>query len=373
MPVVGHGARRDRLEPLSARRRASFSSARPIKTPTSTTGTSSRTSSVTISSISFSRSDSIGGPHALTDQLDIRVAFGEAWGSAFAAMVTGQSVYVDAHSAGQAQSVQLRSRATAEPRESESRLVQRGIAAVAAVRSLRQRPRRAAGRASRVDDLALGFAPIWAAFTNEQRTTRALTSVFPFVNALKVARPADRIADRQLDDVAADRGRSRDDYGTGQTNFGLPTQRTPAEVAADFHTVYDSLVVGATLPNVCSLDDYTSSLTGAENKLASRRFVRFTVANPGVHDDHGARARAAECAGGSRPACCISAAVRPSSRRSAAELHGRHAGELRRDVLADTASRRLRSRGLRMDQHQPHRRPDYPPIGRTCFDVTVTR
>ena len=70
-----------------------------------------------------------------------------------------------------------------------------------------------------------------------------------------------------------------DDYGTGQTNFGMPTQRTPLEVAADFHSVYDSLAVGGTLPNVCSLDDYTSSLTGAENKLASRRFVRFTVAN----------------------------------------------------------------------------------------------
>ena len=64
----------------------------------------------------FSRSDSIGGPHALTDQLDIRVAFGEAWGSAFAAMATGQEVYVDTHSAGQEQCVQLRSRAEADSR-----------------------------------------------------------------------------------------------------------------------------------------------------------------------------------------------------------------------------------------------------------------
>ena len=63
----------------------------------------------------FSRSDSIGGPHALTDQLDIRIAFGEAWGSAFAAMATGESVYVDSRGNGQAQRVQLRSRADAEP------------------------------------------------------------------------------------------------------------------------------------------------------------------------------------------------------------------------------------------------------------------
>ena len=74
-----------------------------------------------------------------------------------------------------------------------------------------------------------------------------------------------------------------DDYGTGQTNFGIPTQRTAIEVAADFNTVYDAVTVGGTLQNVCSLDDYESSVTGGENKLASRRFVRFTVTNPGVH------------------------------------------------------------------------------------------
>ena len=184
---------------------------------------------------SFSRSDSFGGPHALTDQLDIRVAFGEAWGSAFAAMVTGAGG-LRRHAQRRARrerSASISSRARAAM-QSESRLVQRGIAAVAVVRSLRQRPRRAAAATFAVDDLALGFAPIWAAFTTEQRTTRALTSVFPFVNALKVARPADQSHDRQLDDVAAHRGRSRDDYGTGQTNFGLPTQRTPARGRGGF-------------------------------------------------------------------------------------------------------------------------------------------
>ena len=98
-----------------------------------------------------------------------------------------------------------------------------------------------------VDDLALGFGPIWAAFTNQQRSTRALTSVFPFVNALKVARPADVPLIDQLTTsqrIAA----VTDEYGTGQTNFGLPTQRTQPEVAADFHAVYDSLTVGGTLP-----------------------------------------------------------------------------------------------------------------------------
>ena len=50
----------------------------------------------------FSRSDSVGGPHALTDHLDMRVAFSEAWSSVFSAMATGESVYVDTHGARQA-------------------------------------------------------------------------------------------------------------------------------------------------------------------------------------------------------------------------------------------------------------------------------
>ena len=43
----------------------------------------------------FSRSDSVGGPHALGDQLDMRVAFGEGWGNAFSAMVERDPVYKD--------------------------------------------------------------------------------------------------------------------------------------------------------------------------------------------------------------------------------------------------------------------------------------
>src|SRR5687768_15325512 len=69
-----------------------------------------------------------------------------------------------------------------------------------------------------VDDLALGFGPVWRAFTQEQRTTRALTSVFPFVSALKIARPADAAL---IDNLTTSQRIARVDdvYGTGQTNF----------------------------------------------------------------------------------------------------------------------------------------------------------
>ena len=280
----------------------------------------------------FSRSDSIGGPHALTDQLDMRLAFGEAWGSAFAAMATGEPVYVDSHSAGQAHAFsfdleQTPGRLNPNPGWFNEESLQ------ALIYDLYDNGRDRPPGSLVIDEVALGFGPIWRALTNEQRTTRALTSVFPFVYALKVARPADEplIDNLTLSQRIAD---VDDDYGTGQTNFGFPTKRTLAQVAVDFNTVYHSLVVGATLQNVCSLDDYTSSATGAENKLASRRYVHFTVTNPGVHTIT-ARARAPLNAAGGSGLGAASRRRPDADVGDGRELLGQHAGELRRDVLPD--------------------------------------
>ncbi len=318
----------------------------------------------------FSRSDSIGGPHALTDQLDMRLAFGEAWGSAFAAMATGESVYVDTHSAGQAHAFsfdleQTPGRLNPNPGWFNEESLQ------ALIYDLYDNGRDRPPGSLIIDEVALGFGPIWRALTNEQRTTRALTSVFPFVDALKIARPADGPLIDNL--TMSQRIAAVDDaFGTGQTNFGIPTKRPLAQVALDFNTVYDSLVVGATLQNVCSLDDYPSSATGAENKLASRRYVHFTVTNPGVHTIT-ARARAPlnaaadpdmvlHIGGGqtlkseTEPSCSVST---PAS-------------------CVETFSPTLQVGNYVLEVYEWSNTnkdddPDYPPIGRTCFDVTVTQ
>jgi len=317
----------------------------------------------------FSRSDSIGGPHALTDQLDMRLAFGEAWGSAFAAMATGQRVYVDTHSAAQAHAFsfdleQSPSRVNPNPGWFNEESLQ------ALLFDLYDNGRDVPPGSFVVDDLALGFGPIWAAFTGEQRTTRALTSVFPFVDALKIARPTDVPL---IDNLTTSQriAAVNDAYGTGQTNFGIPTKRTLLEVTQDFNTIYDNVAVGATLQNVCSLDDYTSALTGAENKLASRRFVRFTVTNPGQHTIT-VRARAPLNAPAdpdvilhrgnglaivseTPPSCTVQTPAACVEQFSPTLTAGEHIIELyewsNTNALDDTQ----------------------PPIGRTCFDVTVTR
>jgi hypothetical protein len=319
----------------------------------------------------FSRSDSFGGQHALTDQLDFRVAFGEAWGSAFAAMVTGQEVYVDSHSAGQSRAFsfnleQTPSRVNPNPGWFNEESLQ------SLLFDLYDNGRDVPPGTFAVDDLALGFAPIWAVLTNEQRTTDALTSVFPFVNALKAARPADQPLIDQLTTsqrIAA----ITDAYGSGQTNFGIPTQRTQQEVAADFKSVYDSLTVNGTLPEVCSLDDYTSSLTDAENKLASRRFVRFTVASPGVHVIT-ARARA-PLNGAADPDMLLhlgNGQTIESSDAPAATCSAATPGD-----CVETFAPTLQPGDYVLEVYEwtnTNRTDDatYPPIGRTCFDVTVT-
>jgi hypothetical protein len=143
------------------------------------------------------------------------------------------------------------------------------------------------------------------------------------------------------------------------------------EVSPDFHTIYDNVTVGATLQNVCSLDDYTSALTGAENKLASRRFVRFTVTNPGQHTIT-VRARAPlnapadpdlvlhrgnglKLVSETPPNCTVQTPSACVEQFSPTLSAGEHVIELyewsNTNALDDTD----------------------PPIGRTCFDVTVTR
>ena len=322
----------------------------------------------------FSRSDSIGGPHALSDQLDMRLAFGEAWGTAFAAMATGDAVYKDTFGAGQRQSFSVNveqspSRTNPNPGWFNEESLQ------SLLFDLYDNGRDVPPGSLIVDDLALGFGPIWQAFATEQRTTSALTSVFPFVASLRLARPGDQPLIDQLTTTQRI-ATVTDAYGTGQTNFGLPTKRTLFEVSQDFNTIYNTVAVGGTLQNVCSLDDYTSALTGAENKLASRRYVRFTVTNPGPHTIT-VRARAPlnapadpdlvlhrgsgqKLVSETPPAASCSVAT-PSGcveTFSPTLSVGEHVLELYEWTNTN-----------RVDESKPEDRP----IGRTCFDVTVTR
>jgi hypothetical protein len=143
-------------------------------------------------------------------------------------------------------------------------------------------------------------------------------------------------------------------------------------VALDFNTIYDAVTVGATPENVCSLDDFnTIPPHGGENKLASRRFVRFTVTNPGVHT-------------------ITARATPPLNAPADPDLVLHFGGEILRSegessctVSTPASCVETFSPTLEAGEHvlevyewtntNPIDDPDHPPIGRTCFDVTVTR
>ena len=318
---------------------------------------------------SFSRSDSIGGAHSITDQVDMRVAFSEAWASTFAAIAMRDSVYVDTFGSGQARTFSFDLEQSPSRRNPNA-----GWFNEEAVQSLLydlyDNGRDVPPGTLTLDDLALGFGPLFDVMINAQRQTLALTSIFSLVDALKLARPADAPLIDQLTTAQSIRPVT-DEFGATETNFGEPTKRTSQEVAADFHTVYDGVTVNGPAVNVCSLDDYTSVSSGAGNKLASRRFVRFVVDTPGPHvvtaravapllgaADPDLKLHAPNgsvLASAGPPQCTIDTPQACVESFTPTLAAGEHVLEVYEWTNTNETT----------DQ--------YPPIGRTCFDVTVTR
>jgi hypothetical protein len=317
----------------------------------------------------FSRSDSIGGAHTITDQVDMRVAFSEGWASTFSAIATGESIYVDTFGAGQAKNFsfdleQSPNRRNPNPGWFNEEAVQ------SLLYDLYDNGRDVAPGTLTLDNLALGFGPLFDVMINGQRQTLALTSIFSLVDALKRARPADAPLIDQMTTAQGTRPVA-DEYGATETNFGAPTKRTPQEVSADFHSVYDTVAVNGPAVNVCSLDDYTSAATGAGNKLASRRFVRFAVTTPGPHvitaravaplngaADPDLKLRAPDgsvFASTGPPQCTINTPQDCVESFRPTLAAGEHVLEVYEWTNTNDTT----------DQ--------YPPIGRTCFDVTVMR
>jgi len=314
----------------------------------------------------FSRSDSIGGPHTRHDQLDLRVAFGEGWGNAFSAMVTGQSVYRDAFGPGQSRTFSFDVEgplSTAQGNQNPGWYSEESIQEV--LYDLFDSHVDLMGSTLVADNVALGFAPLFEVLTGPQKATSALTSVFSFVDALRTARPAEAplideiVAAQHITQVA-------DAYGGTETHFGNPA-------TADLQHVYSDLGVNDPTPvRVCSLDDYRSAFTGSTNKLGSRRFVRFTATSPGSHTItaravaplNGAadpdmilhRADALAISNGPPSVTCAAGAPQDCFETFSLVLG---AGNYVLEVYEWTNTNAATD--------------DYPPLGRTCFDVAVTQ
>ena len=213
----------------------------------------------------FSRSDSIGGPHGFDDLLDPRVAFGEGFGYAFAAMALNDPVMRDAFGNQQGQ--------TARFSVDTSNAQRRGWFNESSAQELLWDFFDPAGEAN--DNVALGFAPLWAVLTAEQRTTAAFTTLFSFVTKLKERAPGmqpaidARVAAEQI--TAA----GMDIHGTNETHVPPNTAQV-----SDVLPVYTPIAIGGGPVTLRTTDAFDPGANG--NALSVSRFLRFAV--PGMQN-----------------------------------------------------------------------------------------
>ena len=203
----------------------------------------------------FSRTDSIGGPHGTGEALDIRLAFGEGWGNALSGIATDNPLYFD--TSGYMQStgwyMDLESGAQQHAGWFSEGSVQRILY------DLYDKTNEAH------DKTTLGFGPIYRAMTRGEKETKAFTSIFSFIHALKAEASSHK---GDIDKTVAYEQISRisDPYGTGRTNSGNSDVTVP---------VYKELRVGGTV-DACSRNNY-----GVYNKLGNRTYIKVKITSSG--------------------------------------------------------------------------------------------
>jgi hypothetical protein len=315
---------------------------------------------------SFGRDDSMAGPHAPGDQLDMRVAFREGWANAFSAMAAGDPVYRDTQGPQQGQgfSFDVEGEAASNPNPSPGWFSERSVQEL--IYNLYDSNANFVPEGSTTeDDVALGFGPLFAVLTDSLTYTLAQTSIFPFINALQQSQPQD--VQLNIDALVRAEGLDSvvDDYGSTETHFGTPA--TPK-----LASVYDSVTVNGSATNVCSLDDFASAASGAVDKLGSRRYVRFSVATTGTYTF---QATAVNPPGAADPDLVLYQAGEIASSDGPPSTACTQSWQATPGVCTESLGVSLSPGDYTLEVYEWTNitdDPTYPPIGDTCFDVTVT-
>ncbi len=201
---------------------------------------------------SITRTDTTGGPHSLGERLDMRLAFSEGFANAFSAMVLDDPLYSDSLGPQQGQrfSFNLESNAATPA----------GWFNEGSIQSVAWDLFDSAADGS--DAVSIGYLPMYQALTGPVRAGPALTSVFPFVDALKDQAGAPDSAINTL--VNAQGIHVADEWGSTETNNGSVPQALP---------IYTQLALNGAAQTVCG-----TTLAGTYNKIGNRLFLRFAVA-----------------------------------------------------------------------------------------------
>ncbi|MGB5489842.1 MAG: hypothetical protein WBM76_03335, partial [Woeseiaceae bacterium] len=214
----------------------------------------------------FSRSDSIGGPHAIGQSIDARLAFGEGWATALAAMALDEPQYCDTSVPGTTGGFGINT----ETNNSGPQGWFNEMSVATFIYDLYDT------NADGTDGGSIGFTPIFETMTatGSQKDTDAFTSLFSFATDLRTrVDPADlAFFDSQLIRENID-VTGLDIWGSSQNNI-----TTSPNQARDVLPLYTTLPTNGTVINICSNSDYDSGRNG--NKLAEYRYLRFTTTTP---------------------------------------------------------------------------------------------
>jgi len=197
------------------------------------------------------RTESIGGNHGVSTRLDMRVAFGEAWGNAFAGMVSGDPLYRD--SMGSSQSlgftINVENRGIGE----------QGWFNESSIQSFLYDLFDSAQDAG--DSLSLGFKPIFDVITSDRYLSfDGFASIFAFNAELQNQQP--ELTSKLTQMLHNLNIFGTGGYGEGETNdAGLPITLP----------VYQQIGLGQTI-NLCS-DTKAQDYNGVD----VRRYLRITL------------------------------------------------------------------------------------------------
>jgi hypothetical protein len=170
----------------------------------------------------ISRSDSPGGPHGGGDVLDPRIAFGEAWGTAVAAMVLPETMYVDSlWSSGTLYAWGYDAESVPSPTDDPTPNAFSEKAVLRAIYDLYDSTTDGAH-----DQVGVGLGVVYDVVSGPQRNTDALTTLASFVTGLK-AQPGANAAGINAVLAHYTVGPVTSDFGAGDGNLsGMFTSAT---------------------------------------------------------------------------------------------------------------------------------------------------
>ncbi|MDX1516040.1 MAG: hypothetical protein R3288_04325, partial [Woeseiaceae bacterium] len=207
----------------------------------------------------FSRSDSIGGPHALGQTIDARLAFGEGWATALAAIALDEPLYCDTGRPGTTEGFGINA-------ETSGFGLQGWFNEVSIVTLLYDLWDT---NNDGTDDNSIGFQRIYDTMVGPQASTEAFTTIYSFATELRTMLNGTESAflDSQLlrENINPV---GMDIWGNGETN--------DANGARDITPLYVPMTADGSVSNICTNSDFDRpNRTG--NKLGEDRYIRLTV------------------------------------------------------------------------------------------------